>query len=90
MGAVATEREITYGIMGGMRKTTVYLPDELKAELGRVAGLTGRSEADLIREGIRLVSQQAPPPAPRLGLFDSGVPDLAERVDEYLEGFGKR
>jgi Arc/MetJ-type ribon-helix-helix transcriptional regulator len=76
--------------MGGMRKTTVYLPDDLKAELGRVADMTGRSEADLIREGIRLVSERTLPPAPRLGLFDSGVPDLAERVDEHLKGFGER
>ena len=37
-----------------MCKTTVYLPDDLKAELKRVAAETGRSQADLIREGIRL------------------------------------
>jgi Arc/MetJ-type ribon-helix-helix transcriptional regulator len=83
-------RESTYGIMGGMRKTTVYLPDDLKAELGRLATVTGRSEADLIREGIRLLSVQTAAPAPRLALFDSGIPDLAERVDDYLEGFGER
>ena len=27
---------------------------------------------------------------PRLPLFDSGQPDLAERVDELLAGFGER
>ena len=42
-----------YGIMYGMRKTTVYLPDELKADLERTAGVTGRSEADLIRDAVR-------------------------------------
>ena len=36
---------------GGMEKTTVYLPDELKRALRRAARSTGRSEADLIREG---------------------------------------
>ena len=41
--------------MGGMEKTTVYLPDELKRALRRAAHSTGRSEADLIREGIGLV-----------------------------------
>lgn len=40
--------------MGGMRKTTVYLPDRLKSELARAAVEAGRSEADLIREGIEL------------------------------------
>ena len=80
----------TYGMMGGMRKTTVYLPDELKAELGRAAARSGRSEAELIREGIRLVSIQSPKPTPRVPLFRSGTPDLAERVDEYLAGFGER
>jgi plasmid stability protein len=73
-----------------MYKTTVYLPDELKAQLKRTAAETGRSEADLIREGIRLALVQCLPPAPRSGIFDSGDPRLSERVDELLKGFGKR
>jgi Arc/MetJ-type ribon-helix-helix transcriptional regulator len=76
--------------MGGMRKTTVYLPDDLKAQLARAAASTGRSEADLIREGIELVSAQLPAPRPRVPLFKSGIPDLAERADEHLAGFGER
>jgi Arc/MetJ-type ribon-helix-helix transcriptional regulator len=76
--------------MGGMRKTTVYLPDDLKAELGRAAKRSGVSEAELIREGIRLVSTQSSKPLPRVPLFKSGTPDLAERVDEHLAGFGER
>ena len=39
-----------------VEKTTVYLPEELKAALGRAARASGRSEADLIREGIGLVA----------------------------------
>ena len=35
--------------MGGMEKTTVYLPDDLKRALRRSAKSTGRSEAELIR-----------------------------------------
>jgi hypothetical protein len=73
-----------------MHKTTVYLPDGLKAELERVAAATRRSEAELIREGIRMVAQQHTPPAPILPLFASGQPDLAERIDELLAGFGER
>jgi Arc/MetJ-type ribon-helix-helix transcriptional regulator len=82
--------ETTYGTMGGMRKTTVYLPDQLKGRLERVAADSGRSEADLIREGIELVSGRAGATEPRLPLFKSGKPDLAERAEEHLAGFGER
>ena len=73
-----------------MEKTTVYLTTEQKRALSRAAQAEGRSEADLIREGIDSVTVRhrvAPPTAP---LFDSVTGDLAERVDEYLEGFGDR
>jgi Arc/MetJ-type ribon-helix-helix transcriptional regulator len=76
--------------MGGMEKTTVYLPNELKRALRRAARSTGRSEAELIREGIGLVTGTHRIAEPRLPLFESGKPDLAERVDELLAGFGER
>jgi len=76
--------------MGGMRKTTVYVPDRLKSQLARAAEESGRSEADLIREGIELVSGREVGSEPRLPLFASGDPRLAERVDEHLAGFGER
>jgi len=76
--------------MGGMEKTTVYLPDDLKVALRRASRSTGRSEADLIREGIGLVTGTHRVAEPRLPLFESGKPDLAERVDELLDGFGER
>jgi hypothetical protein len=72
-----------------MRKTTVYLPDDLKFALGRVAVEKGRSEADLIREAIRDLVRDSEPPRPRVPLFSSGDPTLAERVDEELRGFGE-
>lgn len=73
-----------------MIKTTVYLPDQLKAELERTAAETRRSEAEIIREGIELAIARHTPPAPQMGLFDSGDPHFAERVDELLEGFGEQ
>lgn len=76
--------------MGGMEKTTVYLPEDLKQALRRAARAAGRSEAELIREGIGLVTGSHRIAEPRLPLFDSGQPDLAERVDEALIGFGER
>jgi Arc/MetJ-type ribon-helix-helix transcriptional regulator len=75
--------------MGGMEKTTVYLPEDLKEALRRAARSTGRSEADLIREGIGLVTGTHRIAEPRLPLFESGQPDLADHVDELLAGFGE-
>ena len=74
----------------GMVKTTVYLPDELKAALVRAAAATGRSEADLIREGIRLAVTQQPLPLPTIGILVSDDPHFAEHVDEHLIGFGQQ
>ncbi len=78
-----------YVSMYVMVRTTVYLTEELKQALERVARAQQRSEAQLIREGVRQVLEQYAP-APRIPLFDSGDPDLAERADELLEGFGER
>ncbi len=77
-------------MMYGMEKTTVYLPDALKADLSRTARATGRSEAELIREGIGLVTGSHRIAEPRLPLFTSSDPTLAERVDDALGGFGER
>jgi hypothetical protein len=75
--------------MGGMEKTTVYLTSAQKQALARAARAEGRSEADLIREGIEAVTRHrvAEPTVP---LFESGLPDLATQADRFLEGFGER
>lgn len=76
--------------MYGMVKTTVYLPDALKAALERLAAETGESEASLIRRAIEALDRNASPVRPQVPLFTSGDHTLAERVDEALEGFGSR
>jgi Arc/MetJ-type ribon-helix-helix transcriptional regulator len=73
----------------GMHKTTVYIPEDLKRALGQVAARRGISEAELIREALRALTAEARPPKPRLPLFKSGKPQLAEEVDEALAGFGE-
>lgn len=77
-------------MMYGMVKTTVYLPEDLKASLERLAAEQGRSEAEIIREAIRGVVGDGPPPKPRVPLVPRalGDPAAAERVDELLDGFG--
>jgi hypothetical protein len=76
--------------MGGMEKTTVYLTSEQKRSLARAAKLERRSEADLIREGIEAITNRHRTAEPTIPLFTSGVPDLAARADDYLDGFGDR
>ncbi len=73
-----------------MKKTTVYLPDDLRARLAQAARGSGRSEAELIREGVRLVTAATAPPRPRYPLFESDDPDFAHRTEDLLEGFGEQ
>lgn len=79
-----------YGTMYGMLKTTVYLPEDLKASLERVAAERGRSEAEVIREAIRALVGDNAPARPRVPLIGTplGDPTAAERVDDLLDGFG--
>jgi len=70
-------------------KTTVYLPDELKLELGRISATSGRSEAELIREAIRSLVATTARPRPRGALFTSEG-GAAERDEKLLAGFGER
>ncbi len=73
-----------------MRRTTIYLPDELKAALERTAAAQGRSEAEVVRSALAAATSEQRRPRPRLPLFDSGDPSLAERVeDELVAGFGE-
>ncbi len=53
------------------------------------AAAKGQSEAELIREALRAATTLGAPQRPRLPLFESGKPRLAERVEEALAGFGE-
>lgn len=71
-----------------VNKTTLYLPDDLKEAVTRVARQRGVSEAEVIRESLRAtVGRQRP--KPRGGLFASGSP-VARDADRHLAGFGER
>jgi hypothetical protein len=47
--------------MRAMLKTTVYLTESEAEGLRRVAAATGKSKAELIREGVQIVIEQGPP-----------------------------
>lgn len=76
----------TGGTICGMSvKTTLYLPDGLKAEVEREARRRGIAEAEVIRQALAAGLSR---PSPRAGIVDG--PAIAEHVDELLEGFGTR
>ncbi len=66
-------------------KTTVYLPEELKAQIEREARRRDISEAEVIRQTLTAGLRR---PRPRGGFLAGPV--ISERVDELLEGFGTR
>ena len=75
-----------------MKKTTLYLPDDLKADITIIADREGRSEADVIRDALRACVAERTPPKPTVPLLTARElkdPTIAERVDELLDGFGR-
>jgi hypothetical protein len=74
-----------------MRKTTIYLPDELKKRIETVARRSGKAEAEVIRDAISAATSGAGGPVPRIPLTDAGLgdPTIAENVDALLESFGR-
>ncbi len=72
-----------------MHKTTVRIPKDIKRAMEELAAARGVSEAELIREALRTMTSEARPPRPRIPMFKSGKPRLAERVAEALSGYGE-
>jgi Arc/MetJ-type ribon-helix-helix transcriptional regulator len=74
-----------------MRKTTLYLSDELKTSIERLAEDEGLSEAEVIRGALRDAVARATRPRPRIPLVATGLgdPTIAARADELLDGFGR-
>ena len=75
-----------------MRKSSIYIDDEVDLALTRRAVAEGRTKADLIREALRDAAAPALRVKPRaVGVF-AGPPDLAAHADEHLAeaGFGER
>ena len=73
-----------------MKKTTVYLPADLKRALTRLARARRCSEAELLREAVSRLAGEADAPVPRLPLFRSTGPSIAEDGGSALEGFGRQ
>ena len=66
-------------------KTTLYLPEDLKAEVEREARRRRIPEAEVIRTALAAGLNR---PLPQAGILEG--PAIAAHVDELLEGFGPR
>ena len=70
-----------------MVKTSVYLDEAQKRRLDEAAALSGRSQADLIREGIDQVIQTHLRVRPSMSAR-AHAPDLVGRTEEVLADLG--
>lgn len=68
-----------------MEKTTLYLPDDLQTELRAVAKREGRSQAEVVRDALRLYLDRAE--RPRLSFIGIGEDDelRGEDVEAWLD-----
>ncbi len=74
-----------------MRKTSIYIDDEIDYALRFMAAARGTTKAALIRDALADAVSRAVRVRPRAcGVFD-GPGDLSENVDRYLAetGFGE-
>jgi hypothetical protein len=77
--------------MKSTQKTTVYLDWDDYQRLKALGRGRGAKAAALVREAVaEYVTRHAPARRPKsLGRFASGIPDLGERAEEFLEGMGR-
>ena len=75
-----------------MRKTSIYIPDDVDRALTRRAAAERTSKAELIRQALSQAASPALRARPRArGVFD-GPSDLASEADRHLHesGFGEQ
>ncbi|MEA1902638.1 MAG: CopG family transcriptional regulator [Actinomycetota bacterium] len=76
--------------MYGVKRTTIYLPDEMKAAIEHEAARRGVTEAEVIRGAVQAALESRPKRRIQTPAIPEGVgEDLAGRVDELLEGLGE-
>lgn len=73
-----------------VKKTSIYLDDELDRALALRAAEEGITKAELIRRSLAGVVMRPARPKPSVGILRSGRGDLARRDEQILDetGFG--
>ena len=74
--------------MGGMEKTSVYLDSQQKTGLAQAVLLTGRSQADLVREGVDHIIHLYAKKRPAMRAVFSNA-SIVGRTDELLKDLGQ-
>jgi len=77
-----------YGMTAGMKRTTIYLPEELKARLEAAAKRRGVTEAEIVR---RAVDKELTRGLQGAGIITDPLPDgvSGRTLHEHMEGFGE-
>jgi len=78
--------------MPDVLKTTVYLDEADYRRIKSIASKQGRSPASLVREAVSEFARRhgRRRRARSVGIGHSGRPDLGERAEEMLKGFGRK
>ena len=74
-----------------LKKTSIYLDDELDRRLTERAAEDGVTKADFIRRTLTGAVERPRRPKPSIGVYSSGRSDVSANVDRYLAetGFGE-
>ena len=74
-----------------LKKTSIYLDEELDHSLARKAAEEGVTKAELIRRSLEGVVHKPKRPMPKsIGIIEGPVPhDLAQNAEKYMDGFGE-
>jgi hypothetical protein len=74
--------------MYDMKRTTIFIDEQLERRLKRKARAEGKSVAQCVREAVAayIAPPTKPMPLPSItGMFSGGPPhDTSERVDEFI------
>lgn len=83
--------QVAGGSLPFVRKTSIYMDDEVDDALSRRAEREGTTKAALIREALRGAAEDSMRIKPRARGTFAGPADLAENVDQHLRssGFGE-
>ena len=75
-----------YGTLGGMVKTTIYLPEELDLWLESRSASTATSKAELIRRALARMQADEPLEGDRpvFKVYDSGRSLTVDEMDEAI------
>jgi hypothetical protein len=77
-----------YGMNSEMKRTTIYLPDELKGRLEKAAEHRGVTEAEIIRLAV---DKELTRTLQGAGIITDPSPDglSGRNLHEHMEGFGE-